>query len=104
MMHDMLRRVVANARQLFGNVTTNLAECWMHIRSKFDGGKVVNHSQSGSWEYRCMGGGLQQNMWKEWKSAVWSKMTNSFTNSVFIDAPELSAKKAEKDRKRKATD
>ena len=103
-MHDMLRRVVANARQLFGNVTTNLAECWMHIRSKFDGGKVVNRSQSGSWEYRCMGADLQQNMWKEWKSAVWSKITNSFTNSVFIDAPELSAKKAEKDRKRKATD
>ena len=99
----MLRRVVANARQLFGNVTTNLAECWMHIKSKFDGGKVVNRSQSDSWEYRSMEAGLQQNMWKEWRSAVWSKMTNS-TNSVFVDAPELSAKKAEKDRKRKVTD
>ena len=77
MMHDMLSRLVANARQLLGNVTTNLAECWMHIRSKFDGGKVINHSQSGSWEYHCMGAGLQQNTWKEWGLAVWSKMTKS---------------------------
>ena len=25
-----------------GNFTTNLAESWMHIRSKFDGGKQIN--------------------------------------------------------------
>jgi len=24
-----------------GNFTTNLAESWMHIRSKFDGGKQI---------------------------------------------------------------
>ncbi len=35
-----------------GKATTNLAECWMHIRSKFDGGKVINRPQSG---HRCMG-------------------------------------------------
>ena len=36
MMHDiqvLLSRLVAKARQLLGNVTTNLGECWMHIRS-----------------------------------------------------------------------
>ena len=34
-----LGRLAAKASQLIGNQTTNLAECWMHIRSKFDGGK-----------------------------------------------------------------
>ena len=107
MMHDiqvLLSRLVAKARQLLGNATTNLAECWMHIRSKFDGGKVINRSQSGSWEHRCMGAGLQQNMGKEWGPTVWAKMTESSPNPVFIDAAQRSAKRADKDRKRKATD
>ena len=30
------------------------------------GGGVINRSQSGSWEHRCMGVGLQQNEGKEW--------------------------------------
>ena len=50
-----------------------------------------------------MGAGLQQNMGKEWGPAVWSKMTKSSPNPVFVDAAERSAKKAENDRKRKAT-
>lgn len=52
MMHDiqmLVARLVEKAPQLMGNFTTNLAESWMHIRSKFDGGKVINRSQSGSW-------------------------------------------------------
>jgi hypothetical protein len=71
--------------QLLGNVTTNLAECWMHIRTKFDGGKVINRSQSGSWEYRCMGAGLQHNAGKEWWPVVWSKMNQSSPNQLFTD-------------------
>ena len=37
---------------ILGNFTTNLAESWMHIRSKFDGGKQINRSQAGSWQGR----------------------------------------------------
>ena len=69
LLHDIsvaLSRLVAKTKQLIGNHTTNLAECWMHIRSKFDRGKVVNRSQSGSWEHRCMWAGLHQNMGTEW--------------------------------------
>ena len=65
MLHDIsvvLSRLVARSKQLIGNHTTNLAKCWMHIRAKFDGGKVINRSQSGSWEHRCMGAGLRHNM------------------------------------------
>ncbi len=57
MLHDIssvVGRLVAKANQLIGNHTTNLAECWMHIRTKFDGGKVINRSQSGSWEHRLV--------------------------------------------------
>ncbi len=60
--HDVqvaLSRLVRKADQLLGNCTTNLAECWMHIQTKFNGGKVINRSQSGSWEGRCMGAGQE---------------------------------------------
>ena len=61
----VLARLVSKADQLIDNVTTNIAESWMHIRTKYDGGKVINRSQSGSWEHRCMGAGLQQNEGKQ---------------------------------------
>ncbi len=69
MMHD-IQIIVAKVPQLIGNFTTNLAEAWMHVRSKFDGGKVINRSQSGSWEFRCYGAGLQHNLGKEWGAKV----------------------------------
>ena len=47
--HDIQVLLICKADQL--NVTTNLAESWMHVRTKFDGGKVINQSQSGSWEH-----------------------------------------------------
>ncbi len=50
MLHDissLVSRLVAKSNQLIGNHTMNLAECWMHIRTKFDGGKIINRSQSG---------------------------------------------------------
>lgn len=80
MLHDIqviLSRLVAKAPQLIGNFTTNLAEAWMHTRCKFDGGKVINRSQSGSWEYRCMGAGLRLNMGHTWGPTAWSEMTTN---------------------------
>ena len=62
----LVSRLVAKAPQLMGNFTTNLAEAWMHVRSKFDGGKVINRSQAGSWEFRCFGAGLQHNYGLRW--------------------------------------
>ena len=48
----LVSRLVAKASQLIGNFTTNLAENWMSIRCKLEGGKVINRSQSGSWAFR----------------------------------------------------
>ena len=105
--HDVqtaLSRLVGKLAQLIANRTTNLAECWMHIRTKFDGGKVINGSQSGSWELRCMGAGLQQNMGRGWGPKVWKQMAQASPNKVYEDATDLSVKRVEKDRKRKATE
>ena len=105
--HDIqsvLSRLVRKANQLISNVTTNIEESWMHIRSKLDGGKVINRSQSGSWEHRCMGACLQQNEGKQWGPEIWKQMTDSSPNKVFTDTVECSAKKLESDRKRKATE
>ena len=100
MMHGIqtaLLRLVSKASQLIENVTTNVAESWMHILSKYDGGKIINRSQSGSWEYRCMGAGLQQNMGKKWAPELWRQLTNSFPNNVFSDTARYSAKDVESD-------
>ncbi len=107
MMHDIasvLNRLAAKSKQLIGNHTTNLAECWMHIRTKFDGGKVINRSQSGSWEHRCMGAGLRHNLGAKWGPQVWKKMTNNSPNKIFSTVAKNAAKQVEKNRKRKATE
>ncbi len=54
----------------------------MHMRSKFDGGKVINRSQSGSWEHRSMGAGLRQNLGKEWGPQAWKDVTDTSPNKV----------------------
>ncbi len=107
MLHNIavaVSRLVAKSKQLIGNHTMNLAECWMHVRAKFDGGKVINRSQSGSWEHRCMGAGLRQNMGTEWGPQTWKTMTTSSPNIIFSKTAHHSAKKVEANRKRKATD
>ena len=78
-MHDiqaLLGRLVGKARQLLSNETTNLAENWMNVRAKFDGGKVINRSQSGSWQHCCMGAGLWHNMGDKWDLQAWKYMTS----------------------------
>ena len=105
--HDIqlqLGRLIGKAEQLLGNETTNLCESWMHIRTKFDGGKVINRSQSGSWEHRSMGAGLRQNFGRVWGPPVWRCTMHSSPNKVYTNAAERSAKALATDRKRKATD
>ena len=100
----LVSRLVSKAPQLIGNLTTNLAENWMNIRCKFDGGKVINRSQAGSWEFRCMGAGLQLNMGHEWGPQLFSEMTGSTVNPIYQNAAKKSASVIEKNRKRKAKD
>ena len=64
-------RLVAKVGQLIGNFTTNLVECWMHMRTK------LNRSQSVSFEHRCMGAGLQMNLGPNWGPTTWESLTGS---------------------------
>ena len=85
LIHDvqmLVSRLVEKAPQLIDNFITNLAEAWMHIRCKFDGGKVISHNQSGSWQHRCTGTGLQYNLGKTWGPQVWAEMTKAPGNQV----------------------
>ncbi len=105
MLHDIqtvVSRLAAKSSQLVGNETTNMAEGWMHVRSKYDGGKVINRSQSGSWEHRCMGAGLQQNLGKDWGPSVWSNLTKSTPNSVFSTTAKEAKRRNEKNTARKS--
>ena len=88
---------------LLGNFTTNLAESWMHIRSKFDGGKQINRSQAGSWQGRCAGAGLRNNEGAGWGPPTWQKAVHSEPSGVFKLAATEAIKQTDNDRKRKAT-
>ena len=61
----LLSRLADKSDRLIGNFTTNLAEAWMNIRMKLDGGKVVNRCHRGSWHARCYGGALRMNFGKK---------------------------------------
>ena len=107
LLHDiqaLLGRLVGKVKQLLSNDTTNLAENWMNVHAKFDGGKVINRSQSGSWQHRCMGAGLRHNLGPTWGPVTWEGKTGSPPNKVFTNAAENSAKILEQNRKRKATE
>ena len=73
----------------------------MHIRCKFDGGKVINRSQSGSWQHRCMGAGLEQNHGPTWGTKAWNAMTDNSPNPIFSEVAQSTAKKNENQQKRK---
>ena len=69
----ILRRLADKSSRLIENATSNLAECWMSVRSKFDGGKVINRCGRGSWYSRCYGAALRLNVGPEWSPIVWEK-------------------------------
>ena len=71
----ILERMAKKANRLLGNFTTNLAECWMSVRCKFDGGKDVFRCRRGSWNARVYGAGLRQLMGHNWSPITWRKVT-----------------------------
>lgn len=75
----------------------------MHIRSKFDGGKQINRIQSGSWQNRCAGAGLRQNLGPSWGLSTWEKVTGNEPNDTYQKVAEAKERQAQQDRERKAT-
>ena len=70
----------------------------MHIHCKFDGGKHINRVQGGSWDGRCAGSGLRQNLGPEW-----GPLACKDVNTVFCENSQRSDQD-EHCRKRKSTD
>ena len=91
--------IFTHYKNFVGNCITNLAECWMHIRTKFDGGKQINQSQHGSWEGRCTGAGLHLNEGPMWGPKCWEKAVSIPANDVFVSHGSTISKEVEKDRK-----
>ena len=97
LMHEIqvaVSRLVCKAAQLIHNFTTNLAESWMHIRCKFDGGKVVNRSQSGSWEHTLLWCRSRAKPRKRMGSTSVAKVSRVIAQSGFLRHSNILCKKS----------
>ena len=113
----ILNKVADKSDRLLGNFTTNLAESWMAIRAKFDGGKVINRCNRGSWNTRCYGGALRKNLGSAWSPLTFQTATQTEAGIYFhqlarrqtqqlVSSKKYKAKPESKDirRKRKLND
>ncbi|KAJ8313214.1 hypothetical protein KUTeg_009233 [Tegillarca granosa] len=100
----LLDRIARKSTRLIGNHTTNLAESWMAIRAKFDGGKFYNRCNRGSWQSRCYGGCLRMNLGPKWSPAVWEKCTSSTAGRLFHQLYERHEKKLSSCKESKKTE
>jgi hypothetical protein len=89
------------APQLISNETSNLAEIYMSIRCCFDGGKQYNCIQSGAFQYRFHGAGLQVQHGPEWPLPFWQETTGTNPGAAKTQYTTSKRKKSEKDRMRK---
>ena len=67
--------LVSNSSSLIENTTSNLAECFMGIRCKFDGGKTFNRIQRGSFQHRSHGAGLRFQLGPDWACKAYRHVT-----------------------------
>lgn len=75
----------------------------MGIRCKFDGGKVFNRIQRGSFEYRSYGAGLRFQLGPDWTSQAWDQVTGEKPGEITNTYYKGRTKKHEADMKRKST-
>ena len=72
------------ASQLVANKNINLAECYMNMRCKFDGGKFYNRIQRGGFQHLCYGAGHQSQIGSDWSSQVWSRATGTEPGEITL--------------------
>ncbi len=90
------------ADKLMGNYTSNLAENWMAIRAKFDGGKKINRCQRNSWYNRCTGAGLRRNLGSSWSAITFERCTGKPASLPLWKFGKAQAKSLELSKKSKA--
>ena len=54
-----------------------MAESFMNIRCKFDGGKFYNRIQRGSFQHRTYGAALRFQLGPDWTSKAWFQTTGT---------------------------
>ena len=57
----------------------------MALRAKFDGGKVINRCQRGSWSTRCFGAALRKNLGASWGPRTYERCTGTDAGFYFWD-------------------
>ena len=80
---QIMATYAGKASQLISNSSTNLAECWMNIRQKFDGGKQVFRGKRGSFNHRSTGSSLRFMFGPQWSPQVWELCTNKHASNIF---------------------
>ena len=68
-------RIVSLSQQLIENCTSNAAENFMAVNTKFNGGKQINQMQKGSFEHRCHGAALSFQKGAGWHASMWQRFT-----------------------------
>ena len=96
-------RLVSMAPQLISNSTSNVAESFMNIRCKFDGGKYFNRIQRGSFQHCTYGAGLRFQLGPDWTSKVWPQTTGKEPGEVRTAFGECRVNEHNKMMKRKST-
>ena len=97
-------RLVAKASDLVHNETSNLAECYMNIRCKFDGGKVINRIQKGSFQYRSYGAALQMAKGADWSAPSWKDVFSQNAGEIHEDISQRRACKRKYNREKQLTE
>ena len=106
LLHKVLRagdRLVSLASQLTDNQTSNLAEAYMGLRTYFDGGKIYNSIQSGSFQSRCFAAGLKFQKGPQWINHVYVEYSGHAPLQPLLDIANTIKDQQEKENKRKNT-
>ena len=71
----------------------------MHIKCKFDGGKQINRSQSGSWQAHCAGAGLWFNKGAAWGPRTQKQILSTPPSDSFLTASMAAVEQYAKEKK-----
>ena len=106
LLHKVLRagdRLVSLASQLIDNQTSNLAEAYMGLKTYFDGGKIYNRIQSGSFQSRCFAAGLKFQKGPQWINHVYVEYSGHAPLQPLLDIANTIKDRQERENKRKNT-
>ena len=95
----LLNRLSEKSHRLLGNFTSNLAESWMNVRCKFDGGKMFNKCFKGSFYARCYGGALRTMLGPAWSPQLYSKISGKRPDDVYLETYRMRAASYKHSRK-----